>query len=193
MATSAEDTFDLVQKFPGDILRPQEFLPVLQELDLIIKTGRILDEEIDENTGLKRTPINRIFAIFIYLIGRHVKERFYRELVFFLMMYRRALNETGWRIVENIRRSFGEEVNLRKDLEFCALNNGEYVPEASNEFITERWPQYMPQYALKGFKVLGGDIESTKNAVFLTQHFCNWLSLQGYSDSYLSINEDDTS
>jgi len=193
VATSPEDAFDLVQKFPVDILRPQDFFNVLQELDVIQKSGRIFEEEVDEMTGLKKTPINRIIAIFIYLIGRHVKERFYREFVFFLMMYRRALNEIGWRTVENIRRSFGGDVNLRKDLEFCAVNNGEYIPEASNEFITEKWPQYIPQYGLKGFKILGGDIESTKNAVFLTQHFCNWLSLQGYTDSYLSINEDGSS
>lgn len=174
-------------KFPIDVLRQQDFAPVLAELDSITKTKNIGSEDIDDETGLKKTSMNRIFAIFIYLIGRHLKERFYREFVFFLMMYRKALNELGWKV----REASGQAVT--SNMEFCANNNGEFAPEISNDFITEKWPKYVPQYNLKGFKVLGTDIESTKNAVFLTQHFCNWLSLQGYTDSYLSINEEDNS
>lgn len=178
-------------KFPTDVLRPIDYVPVLNELEMITKTKNIGSEEIDEETGLKKTSMNRIFAIFIYLIGRHLKERFYREFVFFLMMYRRALNELGWKVREQVSQKFIPDSG--KAMEFCGTNNGEFAPEISNDFITEKWPKYLPQYNLKGFKVLGTDIESTKNAVFLTQHFCNWLSLQGYTDSYLSINEDDTS
>lgn len=104
-------------------------------------------------------------------------------------MYRRALNELGWKVKENVGQTFVPEG--KKDSEFCANNNGEFAPEISNEFITERWSKYISQYNTKDFKVIGGDLERIKNIVFLTQHFCNWLSLQGYTDSYLSINEDD--
>jgi hypothetical protein len=191
IVSTIPDNFDLVARFPADALRPNDYGPVLQELESIVKTKNIGAEEIDEDTGLKKTNMNRIFAIFIYLIGRHLKEKFYREFVFFLMMYRRALNELGWKVRENVGQSFIPET--KKEAEFCANNNGEYAPEISNDFITEKWPKYLPQYGLKGFKVLGTDIESTKNAVFLTQHFCNWLSHQGYTSSYLSINEEDNS
>jgi len=191
IVSSLPDAFDLVAKFPIDVLRQPDYFPVLAELENINMTKNIGAEEIDEETGLKKTPMNRIFAIFIYLIGRHLKERFYREFVFFLMMYRRALNELGWKTRENVTKIYIPD--SKKEIEFCAVNNGEFAPEISNDFITEKWPKYVPQYALKGFKVLGADIESTKNAVFLTQHFCNWLSLQGYTDFYLSINEDEGS
>jgi len=183
------DTFDLISKFPVDVLRQEDFYPVRQELEQIVVSKNIGTEEIDDETGLKKTNLNRIFAIFIYLIGRHLKEKFYREFVFFLMMYRKALNELGWKYREGA--GHGPAPDPKMNVEFCALNNGELAPQVSNEFITEKWHKYVSQYPLKGFKVLGIDIESTKNAVFLTQHFCNWLSLQGYTDAYLSINEEE--
>lgn len=189
IVSTVPDSFNLVEKFPLDVLRPADAQAVLTELDNIAKTKTIGSEEVNEETGVKKTPMNRIFAIFIYLIGRHLKENFYREFVFFLMMFRRALNELGWGVKERATQQFIPP--QQKELEFCAYNNGEYAPEIANDFITEKWSKFLPQYYLRGFKVLGPDIEGTKNAVFLTQHFCNWLSLQGYTDSYLSINEDE--
>lgn len=172
-------------------MKPTDYAPVLAELDNIVQSKNIGAEELDEDSGLKKTNLNRIFAIFIYLIGRHLKEKFYREFVFFLMMYRRALNEVGWKIKESVGHVFVSEAN--RETEFCANNNAEFAPEISNDFITEKWGKYLLQYSLTGFKVIGTDLEATKNAVFLTQNFCNWLSLQGYSDSYLSINEEEAS
>ncbi len=132
--------------------------------------------------------MNKIFAFFAYIIGRHIREPFFKELVFFLMMYRRAMNEFGWKKRQEIL-----EVPLSEEevgMEYCAVNNGEFAPEICNDFITDKWPEYVPEYELKGFKVLGSDIESTKNAVFLTQHFCNWLNGLKYASSRLAINEE---
>ena len=170
------------------MLRETDYLPVFNELQVIMKSN-IGEEDVDDESGLKKTKINKIFAIFIFVIGRHLKERFYREFVFFLMMYRRALNELGWKVKEGVGQTFLPEG--KRESEFCADNNGEFVPEISNEFITEKWDKYLSQYNLKGFKIIGADTDSKKNAVFLTQHFCNWLSFQGYTDSYLSINDED--
>lgn len=189
IVSATPDSFNLVEKFPTDVLRPADAQAVLIELENISKTKNIGSEEINEETGVKKTPMNRIFAIFIYLIGRHLKESFYREFVFFLMMFRRALNELGWTVKE--RATGFMFPPQQKELDYCSFNNGEFAPEISNDFITEKWVKYIPQYYCRGFKVLTPDIEGTKNAVFLTQHFCNWLSLQGYTDSYLSINEDE--
>lgn len=132
--------------------------------------------------------MNKIFAVFIYHIGRFLTPRFYREFVFFLMLYRKALNEIGWQIKSEVLNQGIPDSERR--VEFCAINNGEYAPEICNDFITEKWPDYIPNYNLENFKVIGLD---TKNAVVLTQHFCNWLNAQKYTNSKLQINEENES
>jgi len=144
--------------------------------------------KVDRETGLKKTNLNKIFAVFLYCIGRQLREDFYREFAFFLMMYRKALNEIGWIIKAEVTSLPVSDIEKR--IEFCAINNGEYAPDICNDFITDKWSEYIPHYNLNGFKVLGGDTEMTKNAVFLTQHFCNWLNTQRYTNSRLQINED---
>lgn len=184
------DTFDLISKFPTNLLRPEDYGPVLKELETIYKNKTIGIEEIDKDTSLKRSTMNKVFAIFIYSIGRQLTEEFYREFVFFLIMYRKALNELGWVTRAEVRQT--SLVESEKRLEFCAVNNGEYAPDICNDFITDKWAEYLPQYNLNGFKVLGTAPEYMKNAVFLTQHFCNWMNAQGYTNSRLQINDDDT-
>jgi len=182
------ETFDLVNKFPADILRPEDYNAVISELANIVRNKNIGSEDLDKETGLKKSNMNKIFAIFIYCIGRRMTEEFYREFVFFLMMYRRALNEIGWIIKAETMKAVIPEMERR--VEYCTINNGEYAPDICNEFITDKWNEYVPQYNVSGFKVLGVDTEMTKNAVFLTQHFCNWLQAQRYTNSRLQINDD---
>jgi hypothetical protein len=181
------DTYNMLDAFPKNVLHPGDYEPVLEELDQMVKTKSIGPEEVDKDSDLKKTSMNKIFAFFAYIIGRHIREPFFKELVFFLMMYRKSLNEVGWKRKQEILGSNPED---DPSLEFCAENNGEIAPEICNDFITDKWPEYVPQYNLKGFKVLGADVESTKNAVFLTQHFCNWLNVLKYTSSRLAINED---
>jgi len=185
------DTYDMMANFPLNILHPGDFEPVYQELAEFVRTRQIGPEEIDKDTDLKKTNMNKIFAFFAYIIGRHIREPFFKELIFFLMMYRKAMNELGWKKkTEILETPYNEQEAM---LEFCALNNGEIAPEISNEFITEKWMEYLPDYDLTSFRVLGTDVESTKNAVFLTQHFCNWLNSMRYTNSKLGINEENGS
>lgn len=171
-----------------NLLRAEDYGAVVSELDALWKSKTIGTEDFDKETGLKKTTLNKIFAIFIYYIGRNLTQEFYVEFVFFLMMYRRALNEIGWLIKSEVTSTQVSEVEKRS--EYCAVNNGEFAPDICNDFITDKWAEYLPQYNLTGFKVVGIDTESTKNAVFLTQHFCNWLHTQRYTNSRLQINDE---
>ena len=178
----------MVANFPTDILRPEEYSTVLKELDSLTKNKTIGQEELDKETGLKRTNMNKIFAVIIYHIGRHLTQKFYREFAFFLMLYRKALNEIGWQIKSEVTQQMIPDSEKR--VEFCAINNGEYAPDICNDLITEKWPDYIPNYNLSDFKVIGPD---TKNAVFLTQHFCSWLNDQRYTNSKLQLNDENES
>jgi hypothetical protein len=160
----------------------------LNELKNIVKTNSFGDEELDRETDVKKTNLNKILAIFIYEIGRHLKREFYKEFVFFVISYRKALNELGWK-----KKAESVPVNQAETrLEFCAANNGEYAPDISNDFITDKWPEYInaSQAHTQKFKFLGNDVDTIKNTVFLTQHFCNWLNNRRYTNSRLAINED---
>lgn len=174
--------------FPANILTPEDYGSVLNELDNICHNKNIGSEDLDKDTGLKKTNMNKIFAVFIYCIGRRLTEQFYREFVFFLMMYRRALNEDGWTIKAEVTQTPVSQ--MEKRVEYCTINNGEFACDICNDFITDKWNEYLPQYNLNGFKVLGTDTEGAKNAVFLTQHFCNWLNAQRYTNSKLQINDE---
>ena len=170
-------------------MKPEDYGSVVDELATICKNKGIGTEDYDKDAGLKKTNMNKVFAIFIYQIGRHLKPHFYKEFVFFLMMYRRALNEIGWALKgETLNTAIPEH---ERRFEFCAVNTGEYASDVCNDFITDKWGEYLTQYELSGFKVIKPDTESTKNAVFLTQHFCNWLHAQRYSNSRLQINDDE--
>jgi hypothetical protein len=67
---------------------------------------------------------------------------------------------------------------LRKDLqnafEFSAVSNAECVPEICNEFVTIFLPRRKETF------------EVTK-AVDLTRHMCNWLFMQGFTCSKISV------
>jgi len=73
--------------------------------------------------------------------------------------------------------------------EFCSIHNGEYAPDISNDFITDKWPIYVGQYNMLKLKILGTTGDGIKITVFLTQHFCNWLNALRYTNSRLAINE----
>jgi len=188
IVSSTIDSFDLVAKFPVNILTQEDYGSVLAELDNICRNKNIGPEDLDKDTGLKKTNMNKIFAVFIYCVGRRLTEEFYKEFIFFLMMYRRALNEDGWTIKAEVTQT--PVSTTEKRVEYCTINNGEFALDICNDFITEKWNEYLPQYSLSGFKVLGTDTEGTKNAVFLTQHFCNWLNAQRYTNSRLQISDD---
>ena len=48
-------------------------------------------------------------------------------------MYRRALNQIGW----EAKAAILQRPVLGLGAEFCETENGEYMPEISNDFITD--------------------------------------------------------
>jgi hypothetical protein len=179
---------NIIAEFPKNFFRKEDYETILNELSTIVKNNSFGDEETDRDTDLKKTNLNKILAIFIYEIGRQLRKEFYKEFVFFVVMYRKALNEIGWR--KKAESTNVSPTEMRS--EYCATNNGEYAPDISNDFITDKWPEYinMAQAHTSKFKFLGSDVELIKNTVFLTQHFCNWLNTRRYTNSRLAINED---
>jgi len=102
-------------------------------------------------------------------------------------MYRKSLNELGWRTRANVTQRPIDPKESK--LEFCEVNNGEFAPDICNEFITDSLPEYLKNnYDMKNFKVIGPTTEQTKHAIFLTQYFCNWLNANKFTNSRLSIN-----
>jgi len=140
------------------------------------------------NSDLKKTKLNRIFVNFLNQMVPYVKEEFYRELCLFVSMYRRTLNDHGWKTKADVQQKNIDQKETKQ--EFCDVNNGEYAPDVCNEFITDTMPTYLGSYDLRNFKVLGVTTDQTRNAVFLTQYFCNWLNANKYTNSRLSINPD---
>ena len=181
---------DPIQTFPIEIFSSKtedEYISILENLKLLKRTSNMMYDEIDNATELKKSKLNKIFAIFLMQMAPFIKEEFYKELCFFVCMYRKSLNEIGWTTKSNIlgRPQDPKEQNL----EYCEMNNGEFAPDICNDFITDLLPEYFKNnYNTKNFKVLGPTTEQTKNAVFLTQYLCNWLNANKYTNSRLTIN-----
>ena len=47
--------------------------------------------------ALKTTKLNKIFAIFLYKLSKAVTKEFYKEYSLLVALYRKGLNEIGWK------------------------------------------------------------------------------------------------
>eukprot|EP00331_Platyophrya_macrostoma_P006498 CAMPEP_0176416370 /NCGR_PEP_ID=MMETSP0127-20121128/6311_1 /TAXON_ID=938130 /ORGANISM="Platyophrya macrostoma, Strain WH" /LENGTH=317 /DNA_ID=CAMNT_0017796443 /DNA_START=15 /DNA_END=968 /DNA_ORIENTATION=- len=187
--TTKDSEVDMVKNFPLDIFkgREDEYSVIYDQLKQIKSGKAVAEDTVDPKTDLKQTPINKIIAWFIAEVAPNLRKEFYREFVYFMLMYRKALNKIGW----ECKAKLTGKGQTDESKEFSETLNGEYMPEICNDFITEVLPDYLREYDLRGFKVLGPDVFQIRNAVFLTMHFCNWLNFQKYSHSRLVLNADD--
>ena len=96
------------------------------------------ENEFDENSALKNTKLNRIFAVFLDELSRIVTKEYFIEFTILVLLYKRALNEIGWEKLKITRQNEGAFFNeeLVKE-EYCETNNGEYAPEICNEFAAD--------------------------------------------------------
>ena len=131
-----------------------------------------------------------IFSIFLYKIAKHLTDACFREICIFICFYRRTLNEKGWSIKRDLLKCEEITTNQTEETNFCKINNAECALEIANEFISDYFPRYWKELngKLNDFKVLGDEEEKMKNLVYLTQHFCNWLFNNYYTNSKLSLN-----
>ena len=179
----------MLNDFPIDIFKEREddYQVIYEYLESLQSTKADHEEVIDPATELKQTSANKIIAVFLQEMSRHIRREFYQELVFFALMYRRALNLFGWTTKANLTgRAEGDESG-----EYCELNNGELMPEICNEFINCYLIEFMQDYDISKFKVIGPTLDQLRNAVFLTQHFCNWLNYHKYTLARLVLNPED--
>lgn len=96
---------------------------------------------MDEESGLFDVKCDKVFALFIYQVSRHLRESVLKEIVMYVCLLRRALNEKGWELLEQLgqgdcEREGGEGV-------FCEMNSAKYLLEISNDFITEILPRLL--------------------------------------------------
>ncbi len=189
--TTMELEVDPVRDFPLNIFKDQEedYQPVYENLKQLHSRREQYEEPVNPQNELKSTPLNRIMAIFILEISQYLRKAFYKEFVFFVLMYRKALNSIGW----ETKASLLQRPQAIETREFCETSNGEYMPEICNDFIADLLPTYLKKYDLagSGFKVIGQEESKIKNAISLTMHFCNWLNYNKYTYSRLVLNPDD--
>lgn len=189
--TTKEIEVDPVQDFPLAVFkdREDEYQAVYDCLKQMHSRREQYEEPLSSQTELKLTPINRIMAIFILEVSQYLRKEFYKEFVFFVLMYRRALNAIGW----ETRAKLLQRPAVKENRQFCETSNGEYMPEICNDFITDLLPEYLKEYDLAGFgfKVIGPEESKIKTAILLTMHFCNWLNYNKYTCSRLVLNPDD--
>ena len=193
MLEAETEDINILNNFPQEIFsESQDYLGILIYLKEILHNHGNIKEEIAEDSQLKKTVCDHVFAIFLYKISKHVTPECFKELCIFVCLFRKTLNIKGWDIKKNQNITNLEKKeefsNLEKNLPFCESNNAEYALEISNDFIIDYFPRFLKDVKLKEFKVLGDEDEKLKNVVYLTQHFCNWLFNNYYTNSRLSLN-----
>jgi len=82
---------------------------------------------------------NRILSLFLIFISKYVTEAFYKEMVVFICLYRKVLNEKGWEKLKENNLCDSENVHD----EYCEVKDAEYAPDSSNIFMIDYFPQYI--------------------------------------------------
>ena len=166
--------------------------------NIIENESEIIDKELgnEENDYLKKegeikeTKINKAFAIFLYNVAQYLDKHIFKEICFFVCLYRKSLNEFGWDTL-NEENQLNSNEKIDKEKEFCEENNCENALEICNKFNTKILPFYLKNYSneLKEFKLIGLSMEKHKIILNLTKQFCNWLFYHNYTNSKLEFNE----
>lgn len=182
----------MIETFPQDYFEEkQDFLGILIYLKEIVNNNGNIFEESNEETQLKKTICDRVFAIFLYKIARHVTTECFQELCVFICLFRKTMNIKGWEVKKllegniNAPKMDNSDSNL---LPFCETNTPEFALEISNDFIVDYFPRFFKELRCNEMMVLGLEDEKLKNVVYLTQHFCNWLFSNYYTNSRLALN-----
>lgn len=155
--------------------------PTLQ-ISLLPKDSQIiLSEDVIQ---IKKTiKCDETFADYLNDIARIVNKGFYKQMVKFVFLFRECLNHYGDRL-NKTKQTQGvvpqpPEKKIEEGEEYCLINNAEQAPEVSNEFVTV----YLE-------KVNSG-LEKL-DAIEFTQNLCNWLYINGYTCSKLSLIQSNT-
>ena len=149
------------------------------------KKGEPGTEKLDEETILKKKQkkCDEVFAEYLDSIAKYVNKESYRQVLKFVFLFRECLNHYGERLMKAKQVSsippslLNGKLEEPKVEEYCIANNADQAPEVSNEFVT---------IYLDELKVNFGSFDSVE----LTQNFCNWLFVNSYTCSKLSLIQD---
>lgn len=122
---------------------------------------------------------NKIFAKFLFQISDYLNSNWYKEIVLFICLFRKALNVIGWKF-SNMQKA--------DENEFCELNNAQTILECSNEFITICLPESLNDYEGLNLNFIGKDEEKIKNIIYFTNFFGKWLHINNYTTIMLKMN-----
>ncbi|KAL4473814.1 hypothetical protein ABPG74_022678 [Tetrahymena malaccensis] len=80
----------------------------------------------------------------------------------------------------------------RRQQEYCQINNGDDSFLICNDLVIEVLPNYFREYSNSNeLFIIGPSDEQLKNAVYIIQHFANWLFASRYTNTKLVIKADD--
>ncbi len=190
----------LIEGFTCDIFQKTEDFDVLLikleqiRRELILSYGPSFLNQIDiiiyEINNGKTLSCNDIFAVFLIYAFRSVSIDLYKEIVFFVVCYRKFLNEFGWQRSKELA-----ELDIYDpDSEFCEYNSAEIVPDMTNEFITSFYSRCVQTTSVvksfDSFTVLGITPEQLLTAIILANLFCRWLYIHKFSKAKLYIIQD---
>lgn len=175
--------------FPKEIFEKEEdYLAIYSNLEEIEKTKKLAvglnNDKNKKKWGMFSQPINcnKIFAMFLFEISRHLRTDWFKEIAFFICLLRKTLNLIGWKTINH---------SAEEEKEFCESNTAQNILECSNEFITSCLPSFLSEFESSEFELLGKEEEKVKNAVCFTQFFGNWLFLNGYTTIRIKKNYED--
>lgn len=157
------------------------------------KHGDDYQKKIEEYTGeLTRDKIScdMAFGLFALYASKFVSKEFYEELIIFLALYRKAMDDKGWEKIEQIKAG---NVTRVQNESFCATQTAEFVPDISNTFILEYLPSIAnPRQVVANpeeLRFLGLDDQKLSWAILLITQICHWLYLHGCTQAKLELKQ----
>ena len=178
-----------LKNFPKDFFEKEEdFKKIFSNLEEIDKNTKSVPAVSNDKNKRKNesqplpTNCNKIFAKFLFEIGKHLKPEWYKEVVLFVCLFRKTLNMIGWKTLNR---------PMEEEKEFCEENTAENVLDCCNEFITNILPNILGEFESLELEFLGKEEEGIKNAIFFTQFLGNWLFSNGYTTIKIKKNYED--
>ncbi len=138
-------------------------------LQRLFKTIAEEEEGKRDEAGRKKT-CERVLAEYLYETGKKINERYFYFLAIFISAYKNCMNEYGWEALGKSRDVAADE----RKKEFVASNDGETIPELSNDFLMYHLPKEHPTF--------------DKNlSIELTRHLCEWARKNRYTRACVSL------
>ena len=138
-----------------------------------------------KNVKIRNCCLNKIFAEYLFAIGKNLNVPFYKELVFFIVCYKEAFEKKGLEIYNSLKTD--NEI-LKIEGEFCDDFNGEMIPDMANtvyNLILDKKPEMatiLPQQSVFLLQ------EENRNLINLIKQFCDWAKYFNYTA--WDINQD---